>query len=84
MNNTVKLTNDEFKNKLSKIFPNYLPKQDYINYRTKLMMTCNIHNLDFLANPHSILIEGKHQCPECIKFNRLEKFYNYVKIIIRI
>lgn len=76
---TIKLTNEEFKSRLLAKFPDYEILGSYTNMRTKVLLRCKKHDITFLANPHSLLIEGKKACPKCILSDRSATFIKEVK-----
>lgn len=77
--NTIKKTQEDVEDELLKLFPNYELKDKYINLRTPALFHCKKHNINFEGNLSSLLIQGKEQCPECIKENRSKFFRNYIR-----
>ncbi len=60
-----KLTDEEFKKRLSIINPDIVPLESYENSHTHIMCTCNVCKANWKATP-SNLLRG-YGCPECGK-----------------
>jgi hypothetical protein len=62
---TLQKTKDEFIKEVFEIYGNNIDcsNSNYINNHTKLIIHCNIHNIDFPKHPR-ILLSGSG-CPEC-------------------
>ena len=60
-----KLTNEEYVNRITKIFNgNIVSLEDYVNRRTKIKHKCIKHNAEFLCYPASTL-NGRNPCKIC-------------------
>lgn len=64
-NNRVRLTHEQFLEKLYAITDKYTPLEQYISTHTKLLCRCNICNHEWKVEP-SKLLSGRG-CPECNK-----------------
>lgn len=66
----IKLSNEEFKNRVHKANENLLLLEPFNGFTTKLRCKCLIHNTEFISNPTS-LIKGIG-CKKCKKENRIK------------
>jgi hypothetical protein len=63
---TLQKTNNEFIQEVIEIYGNNIDcsnSSSYINRRSKIILHCTIHNIDFVKIPHLLLSGGG--CPEC-------------------
>lgn len=78
----LKLTNDEFIEKLKSINPDILPLEDYKDSRTKILVRCKRCGFQWYAKPNSLL--NNHGCP-CCNFskgeNNISKYLDKNKIM---
>lgn len=67
----IKLTNEEYLDRVIKIFGNDLTVDGlYVNNRTKINHTCNIHNTTNLQTPAQVL-NGHNGCKQCSLIKRI-------------
>lgn len=67
----IKLTNEEYLNRVFEIFGDNLTVDDlYVNNRTKINHTCNIHNTTNLQTPAQVL-NGYNGCKQCSLIKRI-------------
>lgn len=64
---TLRLSNDEFRLRLSMICPDIEVQGDYVNNRVKVKCYCRKCNNTWMAMPHNLL--NGHGCPVCKGIN---------------
>lgn len=65
-NKTIRLSNEQFVNKLKEINPNIIPLENYKNTHTKIKFKCLIDGCEWETLSTSVL-NGELSCPECRK-----------------
>lgn len=73
----IKMTHEEFVEKLSKINSNICVIGQYVNAKTDIRIICEIDNHEWLAKPYNLL-SGKG-CPMCMIKNKTFTHEDYLK-----
>ena len=68
---TLRLSNEEFKKRLSINNPTITPLESYVNGNTKILCRCEVCRNEWRAIPRNLL--NGHGCPKC-KANKAKKF----------
>jgi len=73
-NNKIKLTNEEFAERLHAMHPEIIFIGDYIDNETKMEFECSICGYKWVSTPHSVLRKNRG-CNNCKSLKRLENLF---------
>lgn len=63
---TLKITHDQFVERLNRLQPNMIPLTEYVNMKTHVKMKCKVCGYIWPAQPlHLVYKSGRTDCPKC-------------------